>query len=288
TSCRSTTTPCAERMTCTSSVRRSSWTSCGRTRWSSSAASCKTTPSSSRPTRCCGNCGHVRPTPRDGSVMHTPENAVEENRHLRRAMRDLVALSTLPAVWTGLGPDGIVRSLADVLLNALSLDLIYARLGGLTGGGVVEVVRDRHGPDAARVEAVKAALAPALGADRSDPPSVIPDPSGAGTLHVAVTRFGIAGDTGVLVAASRRADFPSERDRLLLSVGANQTVTVVQRRRAEEELREQQERLRTTLACIGDAVIATDRAGHITTMNGVAESLTGWATEEATGQALDA
>jgi PAS domain S-box-containing protein len=220
--------------------------------------------------------------------MHTPENALEENRHLRRAMRDLVALSTLPAVWTGLGPDGIVRSLADVLLNALSLDLIYARLEGLTGGGVVEVVRDRHGPDAARVEAVKAALAPALGADRSDPPSAIPDPSGAGTFHVAVTRFGIAGDTGVLVAASRRADFPFEGDRLLLSVGANQTVTVVQRRRAEEELREQQERLRTTLACIGDAVIATDRAGHITTMNGVAESLTGWAKEEATGRPLDA
>ena len=95
-------------------------------------------------------------------------------------------------------------------------------------------------------------------------------------------------DTGVLVAASRRADFPSERDRLLLSVGANQTVIVVQRRRAEEELREQQERLRTTLASIGDAVITTDRAGHITTMNGVAESLTGWTKEEATGQPLDA
>ncbi len=220
--------------------------------------------------------------------MDTPENALEENRHLRRAMRDLVALSTLPAVWTGLSPDGIVRSLADVLLNALSLDLIYARLVGLTGGGVVEVVRDRHGPDAARLEAVKAALAPALGADRSDPPSAIPDPSGAGTLHVALTRFGIADHTGVLLAASRRADFPTERDRLLLSVGANQTVIVIQRRRAEEELREQQERLRTTLACIGDAVIATDRAGRITTMNGVAESLTGWTKEEATGQPLDA
>src|SRR5947209_18579094 len=102
--------------------------------------------------------------------MHTPENPVEENRHLRRTMRDLVALSTLPAVWTGLSPDGIVRSLADVLLKALSLDLIYLRLEGLTGAGVVEVARNKHGPDAANVEAVKAALAPVLGADRSDPP----------------------------------------------------------------------------------------------------------------------
>ncbi|MHB1422916.1 MAG: hybrid sensor histidine kinase/response regulator [Gemmataceae bacterium] len=220
--------------------------------------------------------------------MHPPENTLEENRHLRRTMRDLVALSTLPAVWTGLSPDGIVRSLADVLLNSLSLELIYARLEGLGGNGVVEVVRNKRGLDAEHVQAVKAALAPVLGANRSDSPLTIPDPFGAGTLHIAITRFGIADDHGVLIAGSRRADFPSERDRLLLSVGANQTAIVIQRRRAEEEVSEQQERLRTTLACIGDAVIATDRMGSITTMNAVAESLTGWAKEEATGQPLDA
>jgi PAS domain S-box-containing protein len=218
--------------------------------------------------------------------MHTPENAVEENRRLRGTMRDLVALSTLPAVWTGLSPDGIARSLADVLLNTLSLDLIYARLEGLAGSGVVEVVRTKHGPDAAHVEAVKASLASVLRADPPDPPSTIPDPFRAGTLHIGVTRFGIADDHGVLVAGSRRADFPSEGDRLLLGVGANQTAIVIQRRMAEDQVREQQERLRTTLACIGDAVIATDTAGRITNMNAVAESLTGWTKEDATGEPL--
>ena len=58
---------------------------------------------------------------------------LEENRRLRRTMRDLVALSTLPAVWIGLGPEGIARSLADVLLNTLSLDFVYVRLTGLAG-----------------------------------------------------------------------------------------------------------------------------------------------------------
>jgi len=53
--------------------------------------------------------------------MDPVENAIEENRRLRRTMRDLVALSTLPAVWTGLDPKGIARSLADVLLHALAL-----------------------------------------------------------------------------------------------------------------------------------------------------------------------
>ncbi len=187
--------------------------------------------------------------------MDTPANHAEENRRLRRTMRDLVALSTLPAVWVGLGPDGIARSLADVLLNTLSLDLIYVRLADSTGAGVVEVVRSRHGPG--HDEAARAALAPLLGSGRTEPPATIPDPLGAGTLHAAVTRFGFTADRGVLVAASRKPGFPTEGDRLLLGVGANQTAIVIQRCWAEEErerlvgqLREQDRRKDEFLAVL--------------------------------------
>ena len=58
-------------------------------------------------------------------------------------------------------------------------------------------------------------------------------------------------------------------------------------RTAQRSTREGQERLRTTLASIGDAVISTDTEGRITNMNAVAESLTGWKKEEAEGQHLD-
>lgn len=57
---------------------------------------------------------------------------------------------------------------------------------------------------------------------------------------------------------------------------------------ASQEIDEQRERLRTTLASIGDAVIATDTEGRITNLNGVAEALTGWTGDEAAGQPLDA
>jgi len=48
------------------------------------------------------------------------------------------------------------------------------------------------------------------------------------------------------------------------------------------------ETLQVTLHSIGDAVITTDIRGHVTSLNAVAESLTGWKDAEAAGQPLDA
>ena len=62
------------------------------------------------------------------------------------------------------------------------------------------------------------------------------------------------------------------------------------RRQAEEREtreREQREGFRVTLASIGDAVNATDALGLVTLMNEVAQSLTGWNAEDASGRPLD-
>ena len=58
-------------------------------------------------------------------------------------------------------------------------------------------------------------------------------------------------------------------------------------RTAQTRTSRQRELLRVTLASIGDAVITTDINGHVTHMNAVAESLTGWTHDDATGQPLD-
>ncbi len=198
--------------------------------------------------------------------MDPSEKVIEENRRLRRTMRDLVALSTLPAVWIGLDPEGIVRSLADVLLSTLSLDFVYVRLRGGNGDGVVEVVRSKRSA-VAHIGEIRATLDPLLHADQMEPPVTIPDPFGNGKMHVAVTRFGVSEDHGVLVAGSGNAAFPTEQDRLLLGVGANQTAIVVQRRQAEMALRESEQRFRQLADAMPQIVWTARPDGNIDYLN---------------------
>ena len=58
------------------------------------------------------------------------------------------------------------------------------------------------------------------------------------------------------------------------------------RRRMQDALAAERERLAVTLHSIGDAVIATDTEGRVTTLNRVAEELTGWTHAEAVGRPI--
>jgi PAS domain S-box-containing protein len=170
----------------------------------------------------------------------------DESRALRRTMRDLVALSALPAVWTGYRPLQVAEGLADVLRSTLRLDLVYLRLPGRAQGQEIEVARTAAGPTPTdQTRDVGRALAPWLDGATIDSVTAIPNPVGPGTVRVVAVPIGCGRQDGALVAGSRRAAFPGEDDRLLLSVGANQAAAVLQRERDEEALRESEERWRS-------------------------------------------
>ncbi len=59
---------------------------------------------------------------------------------------------------------------------------------------------------------------------------------------------------------------------------------ITERKKAEEALLAEKERLDVTLRSIGDGVITTDVAGTVTYVNKVAEEMTGWSNEEALGK----
>lgn len=64
---------------------------------------------------------------------------------------------------------------------------------------------------------------------------------------------------------------------------AQEIAVGIDRRRAVSNDREIRHLLEVTLASIGDAVLTTDQQGNIAFLNQVAESLTGWKSEEAVG-----
>jgi PAS domain S-box-containing protein len=68
---------------------------------------------------------------------------------------------------------------------------------------------------------------------------------------------------------------------------AKVTRDLTERRRMEDALRQSEKGLSTTLASIGDAVIAADIRGRLTRINLVAETLTGWPAADAIGQSIE-
>ena len=61
---------------------------------------------------------------------------------------------------------------------------------------------------------------------------------------------------------------------------------ITDRKRAEEQLHNEREKLFVTLHSIGDGVITADTQGRVAFLNGVAEQLTGWSQKEATGRPI--
>lgn len=62
---------------------------------------------------------------------------------------------------------------------------------------------------------------------------------------------------------------------------------ITERKLLESSLEAEKEKLRITIASIGDGVIATDINGRVTILNKVAERLTGWKYEEASGRPIE-
>ena len=117
-------------------------------------------------------------------------------------------------------------------------------------------------------------------------PASHPDSIGVPEGHPQLTAFlGVpliqGGKTiGMVAVGNRELGYTQEQQQDLEAL-APAIFQAHLRKSAEEGLRQSERRWATTLASIGDAVIATDVYGRITFMNAVAEGLTGWTHREA-------
>jgi PAS domain S-box-containing protein len=148
------------------------------------------------------------------------ENAADTIKRLQGCISDLTSVLALPALWTGNEPSQIINTLLDGLVGMLRLDFAYGRL---SNGPPVEVLRlaQRQTP-LTPPEEIGRALNPWLTGSPHDAPISIPNPIGAGEVLIAPLGLGFHDEIGVVVAASRRRDFPTTIETLLLRVAANQ------------------------------------------------------------------
>src|SRR6266404_5322667 len=172
------------------------------------------------------------------------EQAVNEIKRLKDCINNLISVQALPAIWSGGQPSQIVSALLDMLLEMLSLDFAYARLKDSTGGAPLEMARlaqDRN--LTAQSQTIGRALHPWLGDFPHVSPSLVRNPIGDGDVSVLLLRLGLQAEMGVFVAGSKRADFPTQTERLLLNVAANQAAIGLQEARLLSEQKRLAEKL---------------------------------------------
>jgi PAS domain S-box-containing protein len=189
----------------------------------------------------------------------TQKTADEEIRRLQGSINDLTSIQALPAIWNGRESGHIAGTLLDVLVSMLRLDFAYARLSDSINGSPVEFVRltqRRTAPS--QPQEIGRALDRWLTNQSANAPLAVPNPAGDGEVRIAPLRLGLMDEIGMLVAGSKRADFPTPTETLLLRVAANQALVALQEARQLHEQNRAAEELERRVA---------DRTAQLTTVN---------------------
>ena len=157
-------------------------------------------------------------------------------KRLKRCINDVVSVVALPAMWAGSEPSPIVRTLVDVLLGLLDLDLVYALLKGANGEPLMEMVRLSSVWEAApQPQEIGAVLHKWLGDNPQEWPAVVRKPFRERDISIVPLRLGLHYEFGLIVAGSQRTDFPQQTERLILNVASNQATIQLQEARSLSE-----------------------------------------------------
>ncbi|TCR92919.1 PAS domain-containing protein [Rhizobium sp. BK376] len=175
-------------------------------------------------------------------MMMELERASAEVDGLRRCMNDLVGLLTLSAMWAGGSFAQIANTLPDALRTMLDVDFLLLRSADGGDGIPSAIARMADAIQFGRSQDIWQALYSTLGESLAAWPQRAVLTLDGIAFSVALLRLGMQGEEGILVAGSRRPQFPSREERLLISVAVNQATVAlkearllsVQRRLASE------------------------------------------------------
>jgi PAS domain S-box-containing protein len=155
---------------------------------------------------------------------------------LQRCIRDLVALSTLPAAWQNCDMRQIGSSVVAALISMLNADFVFIALPGDGNQLIPELTSSNSKLNPASLKRVRAILQREKAALGSRQEFIITDASGGGDLHVMTAPIGFNSDA-TLAAGSIRGTFPTKTEKLLLHTGANQAAIAFQQWLGDAEKR---------------------------------------------------
>lgn len=167
--------------------------------------------------------------------MSDAEPPAADTWELRRRMRDLVTLSTLPASWINYAPPQIAGAMAEAVLPMLGCELVFVLVAAKSDESQIRVMRTASAVDPGSAERIGAALVDWLAMRLSEEAA-----KQFSLSHSIINMFsmpiGVPGDAA-LAAGSVRSNFPTEAERLLLRVAANETATCLLRCSAQSDER---------------------------------------------------
>jgi signal transduction histidine kinase len=135
------------------------------------------------------------------------------SRALQECVRDLVALSNMPACWIGRSPVAIAESVRDLMVGMLRPDSVYVQLQDRAHG--LTHIATAHGM-------VTPASTQASGShyrDVSSEPLLFDSEVALGLASVPI---GLDGELGHVAVGSSRSHFPTRLELLLMQVATNQ------------------------------------------------------------------
>ncbi|SHN65926.1 PAS domain-containing sensor histidine kinase [Bradyrhizobium erythrophlei] len=156
------------------------------------------------------------------------------SNELRRRIRDLVALSALPAGWQNYDMRQIGGSIVAALISILDADFVFIALPGEGNQLITELARNKLTPKS--LEHVRTMLQRKSALLGSGQEFVFGDAFGGGGLHVVTAPIGFGGDA-TLAAGCFRDTFPTRTEKLLLNTGANQAAIAFQQWLGDAEKR---------------------------------------------------
>lgn len=193
---------------------------------------------------------------------------------LRRSLRDVVALTMLPTVWAGYEPHQICADFVDVVARMVNADGVYLASPAAPGGEIIRLERD----DPEMERSLRAAAAETA---RVNVQTV--SGSGEPALRLLTSALSFhAADR--FVVASRRPDFPTETERLILRLAANQASTWLDWKRAEAAVAAEAAFRRAIEDSMVAGVAVMDTSGTQTYVNRAFARMVGWPESELIGR----